>query len=239
MRLPPLRDRTEDVGPLLRHFLQLHGGQPRDVEPEALALLQSHPWPGNVRQLESFVKNLVLFDIGDGEQVLAAQQAAALHERQDADQLLTPPRAQVTRHMAKDALNDPTIVDAHNQAVLRFAAIVTGGVEERFRYARQTGSQFWRDREAVLAEMQHWLEWWRDVAMMRHRLGEVVTNVEWNDLLSEIAGELKDAQIAAAVTAVQYAQAALEANAIPQLTLEVLMLDLPWVDAAKVPSLGG
>jgi DNA polymerase-3 subunit delta' len=138
---------------------------------------------------------------------------------------------------AIDALNDPTIIDAHNQAVLRFAEIVTGGVEERFRYARQTGGQFWRDRDAVLQEMQRWLEWWRDVAMLRYKLDEIVTNVEWSDLLSEIAGELKDAQIAAAVTAVQNSLAALEANAVPQLTLEVLMLDLPWVDPAKVPSL--
>ena len=139
---------------------------------------------------------------------------------------------------AIDALNDPTIIDAHNQAVLRYAEIITGNVEERFRYARQTGGQFRRDREAVLNEMQRWLEWWRDVAMMRYKLGEIVTNLEWSDLLSEIAAELKDDQIAAAVTAVQNTQAALEANALPQLTLEVLMLDLPWVDAAKVPSLG-
>lgn len=138
---------------------------------------------------------------------------------------------------AIDALNDPTIIDAHNQAVLRFGGIITGNVEERFRYARQTGGQFWRDREAVSAEMQRWLEWWRDIAMMRHKLSENVTNVEWRDLLSEIAGELKEVQIAAAVTAIQNAQAALEANAMPQLTLEVLMLDLPWVDPAKVPSL--
>jgi DNA polymerase-3 subunit delta' len=140
---------------------------------------------------------------------------------------------------AIEAMNDPTILDAHNQAVLRFAEIVTGNVEERFRYARQTGNQFWRDRLAVLAEMQRWLEWWRDVAIMRHKLGEIVTNVEWTDLLSEVAGELKEDQIAAAVTAVQSALVALEANAVPQLTLEVLMLDLPWVDPVKVPSLGG
>ena len=138
---------------------------------------------------------------------------------------------------AIDAMIDPTIIDAHNQAVLRFAEIVTGNVEERFRYARQTSGQFWRDREAVLLEMQRWLEWWRDVAMTRHKLGEIVTNVEWSDLLSEIAGELKDTQITAAVTAVQSTLVALQANAVPQLTLEVMMLDLPWVDPAKVPSL--
>ncbi len=138
---------------------------------------------------------------------------------------------------AIDAFNDPTIVDGHNQAVLRFAGIITGNIEERFRYARQTGGQFWRDRETVLAEMQRWLEWWRDVAMMRHKLVDYVTNTEWKDLLSEIAGQLKEAQISGAITSIQEAQSALEANALPQLTLEVLMLDLPWVDPAKVPSL--
>ena len=138
---------------------------------------------------------------------------------------------------AIEALSDPTIVDAHNQAVLRFAEIITGNIEERFRYARLTGNQFWRDRDAVMAEMQRWLEWWRDVAMMRHKLEEQITNLEWIDLLGEIAGQLKEAQIAAAVASIQGAQTALEANAVPQLTLEVLMLDLPWVDLTKVPSL--
>lgn len=138
---------------------------------------------------------------------------------------------------AIDALNDPTITDAHNQAMLRFAEIVTENIEERFRYARQASSQFRRDRETLLEEMQRWLEWWRDVAMLRHELAENVTNIEWRNLLSEIAVELTEVQIVAAVTAIQDAQLALEANAIPQLTLDVLMLDLPWVDPLKVPSL--
>ena len=138
---------------------------------------------------------------------------------------------------AIDALNDSTIVDGHNQAVLRFAEIVTGNIEERFRYARQTGGQFWRDRDAVLAEMQRWLEWWRDIAMMRHKLDDHVTNTEWAELLSEIANQMKESQISAAVTSIQDATLALEANAVPQLTFEVLMLDLPWADPAKVPSL--
>ena len=138
---------------------------------------------------------------------------------------------------AIDALNDSTIVDGHNQAVLRFAEIITGNIEERFRYARQTGGQFWRDRDAVLTEMSRWLEWWRDVAMLRHKLDDQVINVEWSDLLGEIAAQLKEQQIAAAVASVQDALTALEKNAVPQITFEVLMLDLPWVDSRKVASL--
>jgi len=138
---------------------------------------------------------------------------------------------------AIDAINDPTIIDAHNQAILRFAEIVTGSIEFRFRYARQTAGQFWRDRMAVFYEMERWIEWWRDVAMMRHKLIDNLINVEWVDLFSEIATEITEEQISAAVTAIENARHALEANAVPQLTLEVMMLDLPWADPVKIPSL--
>ena len=138
---------------------------------------------------------------------------------------------------AIDAINDPTIIDAHNQAILRFAEIVTGSIESRFRYARQTAGQFWQDRMAVFYEIERWIEWWRDVAMMRHKLIDYIINVEWVDLFSQIATEITEEQISAAVTAIENARHALEANAVPQLTLEVMMLDLPWADPAKIPSL--
>ena len=165
---------------------------------------------------------------------------AKLIERFDADEATALSLSRLARGCpgwAIDAVNDATIVDAHNQAVLRFTEIVTSNVEERFRYARQTGGQFWRDRDAVLAEMQRWLEWWRDVAMMRHKLNDHVTNFEWSDLLSEIAVQLNEEQISAAITSVQDALIALESNAVPQLVLEVMMLDLPWADPSKVTSL--
>ena len=138
---------------------------------------------------------------------------------------------------AIDAINDPTIIDAHNQAILRFAEIVTGSIESRFRYARQTAGQFWRDRTAVFYEIERWIEWWRDVAMVRHKLIDNIINVERVDLFSEIGTEITQEQISAAVTAIENARHALEANAVPQLTLEVMMLDLPWADPAKIPSL--
>ena len=138
---------------------------------------------------------------------------------------------------AIDAINDPTIVDAHNQAILRFAEVVSGNIEDRFRYARQTAGQFWRDRSAVFYEMERWIEWWRDVAMIRYELRDNIINIEWVDLFSEITTEITEEQISTAVTVIEKAREALEANAVPQLTLEVMMLDLPWADPAKIPSL--
>jgi DNA-binding NtrC family response regulator/tetratricopeptide (TPR) repeat protein len=57
IELPALRDRTEDVLPLARHFLRAYGGDagPR-FDDETTRLLVSHPWPGNVRELENCIK---------------------------------------------------------------------------------------------------------------------------------------------------------------------------------------
>ncbi len=55
--VPPLRERREDVLPLARHFLRLHGDRERKrdctLAPDAERLLLSHAWPGNVRELEN------------------------------------------------------------------------------------------------------------------------------------------------------------------------------------------
>ncbi len=54
LRLPPLRDRREDLPLLVRHLLERHApGRAALVSPAALRLLLAHDWPGNVRELEN------------------------------------------------------------------------------------------------------------------------------------------------------------------------------------------
>jgi len=57
LRLPPLRERSEDIPLLARHFLQKSarelGGEPKRLSAEAMRVLQAFSWPGNVRQLEN------------------------------------------------------------------------------------------------------------------------------------------------------------------------------------------
>ena len=64
IKLPPLRERGDDVGVLVEHFLRRFGrelGKPvAEVAPEAAALLRAYPWPGNVRELQSVLKQSVL-----------------------------------------------------------------------------------------------------------------------------------------------------------------------------------
>jgi two-component system nitrogen regulation response regulator GlnG len=62
LRLPPLRERSEDIGDLARHFLRRAGREglgERTIAPAAVERLKRHAWPGNVRELENFVSRLV------------------------------------------------------------------------------------------------------------------------------------------------------------------------------------
>ena len=69
VQLPPLRERREDIPLLVQHFLQKLGAEqvpPRSVtmSQEALRRLMTHPWPGNVRQLENMVERALAFSHG-------------------------------------------------------------------------------------------------------------------------------------------------------------------------------
>ena len=59
IRVPPLRERLDDIVPLARHFLAFYGGfhGPR-LSADAEAVLLSHGWPGNVRELENVMKRV-------------------------------------------------------------------------------------------------------------------------------------------------------------------------------------
>ena len=62
--IPPLRDRTEDVMPLVHHFIRAEvpeGDTPPGVTVEAERLLLAYNWPGNVRELENAVRHAMAF----------------------------------------------------------------------------------------------------------------------------------------------------------------------------------
>ncbi|AWM36036.1 Nitrogen assimilation regulatory protein [Gemmata obscuriglobus] len=68
MRLPPLRDRAEDLPLLVRHFLGRFnrelGRRVSDISAEALARLTQYAWPGNLRELQSVLKQALLRTTG-------------------------------------------------------------------------------------------------------------------------------------------------------------------------------
>jgi DNA-binding NtrC family response regulator len=69
IRLPPLRERREDVPRLARHFLAQHAQRYRKAitgfDPAAMQALSEHPWPGNVRELDHAIERAILMAQGN------------------------------------------------------------------------------------------------------------------------------------------------------------------------------
>jgi two-component system nitrogen regulation response regulator GlnG len=64
IQLPPLRDRLEDLPILVQHYLRRFsaelGREVREIAPEAMARLRAYPWPGNIRELQSVLRQALL-----------------------------------------------------------------------------------------------------------------------------------------------------------------------------------
>ncbi len=64
LEVPPLRERSDDIPRLIRHFLQEfsneYGQKPKTIEDNALKLFVKYPWPGNVRELRNFIERLII-----------------------------------------------------------------------------------------------------------------------------------------------------------------------------------
>jgi two-component system, NtrC family, nitrogen regulation response regulator NtrX len=76
IRVPPLAERREDIAVLVEYFMdqisQATGLPKRQIGEDAMAVLQSHDWPGNVRQLRNNVERLMILAGGDADAVISA-----------------------------------------------------------------------------------------------------------------------------------------------------------------------
>jgi two-component system nitrogen regulation response regulator NtrX len=77
IRVPALAERRDDIPLLIEHFMdqisQSTGLPKRQIGADALAVLQSHDWPGNVRQLRNNVERLMILAGGEPEAVIGGQ----------------------------------------------------------------------------------------------------------------------------------------------------------------------
>ncbi len=76
IRVPPLSERREDIGELVDYFVdtlcESQGLSRRSLSDDALAVLQVHDWPGNVRQLRNNVERLLILATGDASEPITA-----------------------------------------------------------------------------------------------------------------------------------------------------------------------
>ncbi|MEK6554102.1 MAG: sigma-54 dependent transcriptional regulator, partial [Bdellovibrionota bacterium] len=69
MRVPPLRERPDDIPLLVQHYIEKYGprnnSRVKEISSDALALLMAHPWPGNVRELENVIERAIILSPGE------------------------------------------------------------------------------------------------------------------------------------------------------------------------------
>jgi two-component system nitrogen regulation response regulator NtrX len=72
LKIPPLRERREDIPPLARHFMaksvETSGMPPRELTEDSLAAMQAYDWPGNVRELRNLIDWLLIMAPGDARE---------------------------------------------------------------------------------------------------------------------------------------------------------------------------
>ena len=77
INVPSLADRRDDIPELIEFFMdqvsQTTGMPRRKIGPDAMAVLQSHDWPGNIRQLRNNVERLMILTAGDPEAEITAE----------------------------------------------------------------------------------------------------------------------------------------------------------------------
>lgn len=82
LKMPPLRDRKEDIPTLIEHFLdrfRIPGRARKQISPEASQLLTHYAWPGNVRELANTIEGLTL--LAPGPEIRAADLPPALRPK--------------------------------------------------------------------------------------------------------------------------------------------------------------
>jgi DNA-binding NtrC family response regulator len=135
IQVPPLRERREDIAPLVQHFLHKYaaefGLEPTALRDEALALLEAEPWPGNVRELENVTRRLLLGARGLSIGLDAVRHTLAARSADLARPIVSLPAlaASLLARAERGELNDAfaRVVSEAEREILTQAITLTGG----------------------------------------------------------------------------------------------------------------
>lgn len=122
---------------------------------------------------------------------------------------------------------DDSLLRQRDEELNRLLGIIAADGEERFAYVARLAAQFNQNRKAVYGVLDLWLDYWRDLMLVKMGCGDIVTNIDRLDGLREMARGYRLAQIKGFIESIRAAWEQLRQNANPRLALEVLMLEIP------------
>jgi DNA polymerase-3 subunit delta' len=159
-----------------------------------------------------------------------SQLEAALNERRSLEQAKLELLARLGHGRlgwALAAADDNSLLERRAQLLERLLELIKGDNEARFAYAAQLAAQFSQNRASVREVLDLWLDWWRDLLLVKLGSSDAITNIDHEAELVEMGRGYKLSQIRDFLGSIQAAGEQLEQNANPRLVLEVLMLSIP------------
>jgi DNA polymerase-3 subunit delta' len=134
---------------------------------------------------------------------------------------------------ALSALADCDILERRSQRIDRLTSLLTAGLEQRFAYAQEVANQFSQDRKTWAEVIEIWLDWWRDLMLIKGGCQEAIINVDYETVLEEQAKGVNLSKIKEFLTSLGLLQEAISKNVNTRLAFEWLMLSLPKWESPK------
>jgi DNA polymerase-3 subunit delta' len=128
---------------------------------------------------------------------------------------------------AVSALAHDDILEQRAQRIAKLLSLSTASLEQRFAYAQELASQFSQDRRAGAEIIEIWLDWWRDLMLIKGGCQEAIINVDYETTLEEQAKGLTLGEIKGFLANLGLLQEEISKNVNPRLAWEWLMLNLP------------
>jgi DNA-binding NtrC family response regulator len=164
IRLPPLREREEDILEIAEHFLEQYAREEkkrfRRYEPAARAALKAHSWPGNVRELQNVVRNVVVMH--DADSVTAEMLAQPLGHGPDdggkARPAAAPPTASARPASPSGAFLHPgedqivPLWQVEREAIERAINVCNGNIPRAAAFLGISASKIYRKKQSWDAE---------------------------------------------------------------------------------------
>ncbi|MFC1934830.1 ATP-binding protein [Chloroflexota bacterium] len=123
--------------------------------------------------------------------------------------------------------SDDSLLQKREEALSRLVSVISADNVERFAYVAQLASQFSRNRGLVYEELGFWLDYWRDLMLVKIGCRDIITNGDRLAILIEMAGGYRLTDIKDFIESICATGEQLRQNVNPRLALEVLMLDIP------------
>ena len=128
---------------------------------------------------------------------------------------------------AIEIVETPELLQERSERLQTIANMLHSELDSRFAYASALSSEFSRNPHAVQDEFHLWIDWWRDLLLIKYVNTSYLTNLSLLDLLNMHSASVTTAQIVDFIRIVQMTWSYIQRNVNPRMSIEQMMLALP------------